>query len=421
MRRCLRQNKMKRALLLIFLSSLLMFSLFICFSKVDDNGTTREIERFQLTKEHSINCSAIYDMDPVEIGKTLTLRRKNTLVQNDDSVVNATSDCGWYVESRGFSNIPTSKAEKEFPLAYSLVVHKDAAMVERLLRSIYVPQNLYCIHYDQKSSAQFISAMQGLSRCLPNILIASKLERVQYASITRLKADLNCLSDLLKSDVKWMYVINLCGQDFPLRSNSELVADLKSLNGANMLESTRPSEMKKKRFQFQYVLKDYNFEYQKLPVKTSKKKDLPPHNIEVFVGSAYFVLSREFVGFVQTSPLVKDFLAWSEDTYSPDEHFWATLIRVPGVPGGVSRSDPDITDLQSKVRLVKWQYLEGSLYPSCTGMHKRSVCIYGAAELRWLINYGHWFANKLDPKVDPVLIECLEQKIWDRQLVMSMS
>ncbi len=41
----------------------------------------------------------------------------------------------------------------------------------------------------------------------------------------------------------------------------------------------------------------------------------------------------------------------------------------------------------------------------------REVCIYGAAELRWLLNYGHWFANKVDPKVDPVLMECLEEKL----------
>uniref|UniRef100_A0A0E9V3U2 Uncharacterized protein n=1 Tax=Anguilla anguilla TaxID=7936 RepID=A0A0E9V3U2_ANGAN len=68
----------------------------------------------------------------------------------------------------------------------------------------------------------------------------------------------------------------------------------------------------------------------------------------------------------------------------------------------------------SKTRLVKWNYLEGSLYPSCTGTHLRSVCIFGAAELRWLLNYGHWFANKFDPKVDPVLIKCLEEKLEEK-------
>ncbi len=38
------------------------------------------------------------------------------------------------------------------------------------------------------------------------------------------------------------------------------------------------------------------------------------------------------------------------------------------------------------------------------------------AELRWLLNYGHWFANKVDPKVDPVLMECLEEKLAEKRV-----
>ncbi len=146
----------------------------------------------------------------------------------------------------------------------------------------------------------------------------------------------------------------------------------------------------------------------------SEMKSPPPHNIAMFVGSAYFTLSREFVVFVNQSPIASDFLAWTEDTYSPDEHFWATLVRVPGVPGEVPSSDPEISELVSKTRLVKWSYHERILYPPCTGVHVREVCIYGAAELRWLLNYGHWFANKVDPKVDPVLMKCLEEKLAER-------
>ncbi|KAG8010505.1 Beta-1 [Nibea albiflora] len=182
-----------------------------------------------------------------------------------------------------------------------------------------------------------------------------------------------------------------------------------------MLETSRPTKVKKERFTFHYELKQVSFEYEKLPVRTAELKSPPPHGIEVFSGNAYFVLSRAFVEYISRSVVVKDFLAWSEDTYSPDEHFWATLVRLDGVPGAVPRNEPDITDLMSKTRLVKWHYLEGNLYPPCTGTHVRSVCIYGAAELRWLLNYGHWFANKFDLKVDPVLIQCLEEKLEEKQ------
>ncbi|KAM9735072.1 beta-1,3-galactosyl-O-glycosyl-glycoprotein beta-1,6-N-acetylglucosaminyltransferase 4-like [Menidia menidia] len=367
---------------------------------------------------HPIDCSAIYDMDPVEVGKSLIIRRKKEMEYPDESLTNLTKGCASFLDIRRYDDACVSEEERDFPLAYSLVVHKNAWMVERLIRATYSPNNIYCIHYDQKSSPEFAAAMEGLAGCVPNVFIASKRESVVYASISRLRADLNCLSDLLASAVNWRYVINLCGQDFPLRSNMELVAELKKLKGGNMLESSRPTDYKRQRFTYHHELKDANFEYQKIPVKTEQEKAPPPHGIEMFVGNAYFVLSREFVEHMEASPVARDLLSWSEDTYSPDEHFWATLVRVPGVPGEVPRSQPDITDLMSKTRLVKWHYLEESLYPPCTGEHVRSVCIYGAAEMRWLLDYGHWFANKFDPKVDPVLVQCVEEKLREKQRLL---
>ena len=376
-------------------------------------------------QRYNVDCSAVYDMDPVEVGKTLVIRKAKAVELEDQRVVDLTDNCTAFTEIRGYGDVCVSEEEEDFPLAYSLVVHKYAEMVERLLRAVYSPNNVYCIHYDQKSPPRFIAAMEGLARCLPNVFVASKRESVVYASMSRLRADLNCLSDLLGSEVRWKYVINLCGQDFPLKSNVELVSELKKLNGSNMLETSRPTELKRQRFAFRHELKDVGSEYQKVPVRTEERKAPPPHGIEMFVGNAYFVLSRPFIAHLDSSAAVRDFLAWSEDTYSPDEHFWATVARLPGVPGEVPRSRPDITDLMSKTRLVKWQYLEDNLYPPCTGEHVRSVCIFGAAELRWLLNYGHWFANKFDPKVDPIIIQCLEvmlerkQKSYQSKLVLT--
>ncbi|XP_010222893.1 PREDICTED: LOW QUALITY PROTEIN: beta-1,3-galactosyl-O-glycosyl-glycoprotein beta-1,6-N-acetylglucosaminyltransferase 4-like [Tinamus guttatus] len=354
---------------------------------------------------YEINCSSIYEQEPGEIGKSLEIRRKYIIDLDDEDIV----------ALRKYHLKPVSAEEENFPLAYSLVVRKDAVMVERLIHSLYSHQNIYCIYYDQKAAKSFKSAMNNLAKCFPNIFIASKLETVEYAHISRMQADFNCLSDLMDSSVPWKYVINLCGQDFPLRSNFQLVAELKKLSGGNMLETIKPSSSKRERFIYHYELMKVPYEYMQMPVKTNISKNPPPHNIEVFVGSAYFVLSREFIRYTLENSLAKDFFDWSRDTYSPDEHIWATLARVPGVHGEIPRSAQDITDFQSTTRLVKWNYLEDHLYPPCTGTHLHSVRIYGAAELRWLMNYGHWFANKFDSKVDPVLIKCLAGKLAEQQ------
>ncbi|XP_028319134.1 beta-1,3-galactosyl-O-glycosyl-glycoprotein beta-1,6-N-acetylglucosaminyltransferase 4-like [Gouania willdenowi] len=394
---------------LLFSLLILSFLLGICITYSASAGSSAA-QRTTNLHRYPINCSAIYDMDLVEVEKSLWIRRQRVVEEvSDEALAELTSDCSSFLKIRGYENVCFSEEEQLFPLAYSLVVHKSAWMVERLIRTLYSPTNVFCIHYDLKSPPQFISAMKGLARCLPNVFISSQLENVVYASFSRLKADLNCLSDLLRSDVQWKYVINLCGQDFPLRSNMELVSELKNLNGANMLETKRPSKAKKKRFTFHHQLKNSVLK------KTDQVKTEPPHGIQIFIGSAYFVLSHQLVLHMNSSEVVRDLLAWSEDTYSPDEHFWATLVRLPGVPGEVPVSQPDITDLMSRTRLVKWEYLEEYLYPPCSGQHVRSVCIFGAAELRWLLNYGHLFANKFDLSVDPVVVQCLEEKLQERQ------
>ena len=45
------------------------------------------------------------------------------------------------------------------------------------------------------------------------------------------------MKDLWKS-TKWRYHIDLTGQEFPLKTNNEIVHILKSLSGANALEGS---------------------------------------------------------------------------------------------------------------------------------------------------------------------------------------
>ncbi|CAJ1070120.1 beta-1%2C3-galactosyl-O-glycosyl-glycoprotein beta-1,6-N-acetylglucosaminyltransferase 4-like [Xyrichtys novacula] len=408
---------------LMTLKRIFIFSLFsvfvLCFLLLVNEGHIKHESSsppvgIQTFHKYNINCLAIYDFDPMEVEKALIIKKNQIVKDTDESLSVATSNCPLFIQTRGYDDVCVSEEEKDFPIAYSLVVHKYAWMVERLIKAIYSPANIYCIHYDEKSPASFKSAIKSFASCLPNVFVASKIEYVYYASFSRVQADLNCFSDLLRSEVKWKYLINLCGQDFPLRTNIELVSELKELNGTNSLMTRQTPEHQKRRYKYQYEVIG-NSVYVKRLVGTERLKSAPPHGIEIFFGSAYFVLSRDFIVYMNSSAVVKDFLKWSEDTFSPDEHIWATLVRIPGVPGEVPRSSPDITDLMSKTRLVKWLGHEPHLYPPCSGIHIHEVCIYSLGELRWLLNYGHWFANKFDPNMDPIPLQCLEEKLEERR------
>lgn len=116
---------------------------------------------------------------------------------------------------------------------------------ERLLRAIYAPQNIYCVHVDQKSKPSFYSAVMAIVSCFPNVFMVSQPVNVVYASWSRVQADINCMADLYNSSTKWKYFINVCGQDFPLKTNLEIVQMLRLLKGGNSMESEKMPEGKK--------------------------------------------------------------------------------------------------------------------------------------------------------------------------------
>ncbi|KAJ8002417.1 hypothetical protein DPEC_G00158670 [Dallia pectoralis] len=356
-------------------------------------------------------CSAIIQGDIGSLEKEqlsiLLKTKKRRQLLTEEFYQNVTQDCQSYITNRGFITSSLSLKENEFPIAFSMVVHEKIEMFERLLRALYTPENVYCVHVDQKTSENFKNAVSSIVSCFPNVFLASKMESVVYASWSRVQADLNCMEDLLKSPVQWRYLLNTCGTDFPIKTNTEMVQSLKLLNGKNSMESETTNDYKKRRWQYHHNVTD-------TVVWTDVKKSPPPISTPMFSGNAYFVVSRAFVHHVMESQEIRTFLEWEKDTYSPDEHIWATLQRIPSVPGS---NPPNIkyeqSDMNSIARLVKWSYHAGDVrsgapYPHCSGDYRRAVCVYGAGDLQWLLKHHHLLANKFDPEVDDVAIRCLE-------------
>ncbi|XP_015666487.1 beta-1,3-galactosyl-O-glycosyl-glycoprotein beta-1,6-N-acetylglucosaminyltransferase 3 [Protobothrops mucrosquamatus] len=365
----------------------------------------------KLSPKEKISCSGISRGDTKALQDALVskVQWKNKRVALDEMFyLNVTKDCQNFKERRRFIGFHLSEEEKNFPIAYSMVIHEKIEMFERLLRSIFAPQNVYCVHVDSKSPKLFQKAVQAIASCFDNVFLASKQESVVYASWSRVQADLNCMKDLLQSKMHWRYLLNTCGTDFPIKTNTEIVRALKLLNGKNNMESEKPSSYKKNRWK-------YHHEVTNSIVQTKMTKSPPPQKSPMHTGNAYIVVTREFVQHLFEDPTARRLIEWSKDTYSPDEHLWATLHRMPEVPGSVPSNDKfDLTDMNSIARLVKWSYIEGDIskgapYGQCSGAYRRAVCVYGFGDLPWLLSQHHLFANKFDPSVDDCVIQCLEE------------
>ncbi|XP_066124568.1 N-acetyllactosaminide beta-1,6-N-acetylglucosaminyl-transferase isoform X1 [Saccopteryx bilineata] len=321
------------------------------------------------------------------------------------------SACYEYMVQSHYITETLSKEEAEFPLAYTVTIHKDFGTFERLFRAIYMPQNVYCIHVDKKATAEFKDAVEQLLSCFPNAFLASKMEPVVYGGISRLQADLNCIKDLVATAIPWKYAINTCGQDFPLKTNKEIVQYLKEFKGKNITPGVLPPDHAIGRTK--YVHQEILHKQNSYMLKTTQLKTSPPHNMTIYFGTAYVALTREFANFVFQDQQALDLLSWSKDTYSPDEHFWVTLNRIPGVPGSMPNAS-----WTGDLRAIKWIDMENK-HGGCHGHYVHGICIYGNGDLKWLVNSPSLFANKFELTTYPLTVECLELRLRERTLNQS--
>src|SRR6218665_1072519 len=186
----------------------------------------------------AVNCGQLIVGDRSEQKKAEIYQKQHPkIVRSDKEIYSEALNCSKFLSDRRYIRKPASEEELNFPLAYSILLFKDVEQFERLLRAIYRPQNSYCIHVDKKSPKSVQDAVGAIVECLENVFMAPEQFDVRWGAFTVLAPEISCMTKLLKYK-KWKYFINLTGQEFPLKTNWEIIEILKIFNGSNNLEGT---------------------------------------------------------------------------------------------------------------------------------------------------------------------------------------
>ena len=362
------------------------------------------IKEPKINSSKDIDCSKLMEGDMkerVRVTEFLDTDAGQYKVISPRDYIAMTADCDHFIKTRRYIMDPTEE-ELAFPLAFSIRMHFSVEQAERLLRAIYRPHNRYCIHVDQKSPELVHAAMSAIASCLPNVKLATRMVYYDYATYSPVEVDLICMRDLIKSPVKWKYLLTMAGTEFPLQTNQEMVQVLRFLNGTNDIEQYEFFEHYHDRFK--YVWKQRGNYIQ----KTSTVKQ-PFPGVELRKGCSYNSYSRAFVQWVLTDKLARAFIDWSNDTASPDETVWATLNNLEEAPGGyhVWVSQNAKTFLS---REVIWHHSPAY----CHGTYVHEICMLSFRELPWLNGRWEFFANKFDLERDYVGYACLEEKLRDK-------
>ncbi|KAK7486325.1 hypothetical protein BaRGS_00022495 [Batillaria attramentaria] len=322
-------------------------------------------------KVTEVDCSKVFSGDKTELRKAV--QRENGTSQdyvgmNNSEVLRLARTCDQLKRERTFINSSLTEEESNFPLAYSIMVYKAADQVLNLLSAIYRPQNVYCVHVDKKAQKSFRFAMEAIADCFPNVFLASRSVDVRWGKFSVLKPELVCMQDLWNY-THWKYFINLTGQEFPLKTNYELVKILTAYNGAND------------------VIVD---------PRTWK-------------GSVHVAVNRDFVDFVLHSPVSRDFLEWCKRTHIPDETFFPTLNRNSQL--GIRGEEPwnDSIAHLNMIRYKNWGQFE------CAGnLYVRNICIITVGDLPFLERRSYLFANKFYSRYSRLALGCLAERLYNR-------
>ena len=195
--------------------------------------------------------------------------------------------------------------------------------------------------------------------------------------------------------------MTLCGRELPFSSNRIIVDTLKRLRGASLI-GARLSNIGR-RFTFKNIVDPKTG----LLRRTRKRIGKVPHGIKIYKSSSYIALSRDFLKFIFTNQKAKDFRHYMLDVRIPEEHFYASLNKLPEAPTGDSRASVRV--------IVSKAYWKGSS-KSCSGKAVHNVCILNVADLRRLMKEAsggttYFFFNKYFMNEDPLVMSCMERRI----------
>jgi len=439
-------------LLSFLLVNMLVKSYFISKQQQKDKelrefALNKDKERFkqliQRDKYENVNCESIFELNRQEIDKAkdiLNKLRNETKIKKgsqdipllpDTNFVFGKSRCALFRDLRGYDKYQVSQFEREFPLAFTILTNENVEQFERFLRLIYRSHNVYCVHVDAKSSPEFIRAIRSIVQCFSNVFIASKLERVVYASFSRFQADLNCINDLLhlnedtylnenfgltnqeeilqkKKLSNWKYLLNTASSEFPLRTNSELVKILHMYKSTNEIEVIKYISPRRIKIKYEIIQNEKGHD---IFVRTNESNPQPPHGFKINKGYAYGAFSRQFIEYVMSNQKARDLIEWSRNTFSPDEFIWATLhTNLQFNPPGAYKPTNE-KRINTVARFSGW-----SGEYDCKGKWRHSICLFSIEDLSKIYKLPHFILNKFSLSFEPIAYQCMEEIYFNRTM-----
>ncbi|MCJ8154180.1 beta-1,6-N-acetylglucosaminyltransferase [Chryseobacterium sp. SSA4.19] len=206
-------------------------------------------------------------------------------------------------------------------IAYFIMVHQRPEAFKTLLEKIYTRDQLYLIHIDRKASAETTEVIQDYVVQYPNVYILESMNIVS-GGFSMIQAELNAMEFLLNASKHWDYLINLSGEDLPLRSQ-QIIRQFLTVNaGRNYIfyydqKFYRPDTLQR----IQNHFTELTHRISSLIYKRDFMRGVIP-----YIGGKWFIFTRETCSFLSNNEKVMDFEDYYLHTLLPAESFFQTVL-----------------------------------------------------------------------------------------------
>ncbi|TKY54871.1 Xylosyltransferase 1 [Spatholobus suberectus] len=181
----------------------------------------------------------------------------------------------------------------------------DGETLKRTLKALYHPRNQYAVHLDLEASPQERLELANFVRNEPlfvrvgNVRMVVKANLVTYRGPTMVTNTLHAAAILFKEGGPWDWFINLSASDYPLVTQDDLLHTLSSIpRHLNFIEHTSDIGWKEDQRAKPVIIDPALYSVNKSDLFWVTEKRSVPTAYKLFTGSAWMMLSRQFVEYI---------------------------------------------------------------------------------------------------------------------------
>jgi hypothetical protein len=274
-------------------------------------------------------------------------------------------------------------------LAYVITAYKLPGQFGRLLDAIWHPDDAFAVHVDAKTPPETRAAFEAAAAGRPNLRFVEPV-RVTWGGFGLCEAEWRALNLLAREGGSWGHLINITGQDFPLKDRASMLAELQRRPGANHMHLKRLADLPAHfRRRGRWLCWDVGDKVRRLPIPNPRPRGFR----DDWYGVGFHVLTREFCDWLVRTPLMEECRSYYRRTWHPHEHWLQAMIMA---------SPFRDTVVSDNKRFIRW--VKGSGNPRVLTM----------ADLPQIEASDAFFARKFDEGVDSAVLDVLGRRLGAR-------